>query len=696
MDLDRRRFITWSAGGALLLGFGDVALAAPFAHAAELSPWIRMDPDGSVVLISTVSDMGQGARTGQAQVLADELDVPWEKVRIEMAPDAEPFRLEGRMVTGGSQSIRLHWNVLRKAGATARAQLIAAGSELFGVAAHECDTELGFVCHTASGRKLAYHDLFIQAAAITPPADPPLKPADKRRYVGKSLPVVGTADRVNGRARYGIDVKLDGMLHATIRQCPTFGGTLASVDEAPAMAIPGVKKVVKLPNAVAVVADRTWTAFKASKALDPQWTLPQRRSSSIQMADQLKAAYDTGDVRSIPEDAAQKKAQLRKHFAAAARKVEATYEVPYLSHSPLEPMNATAHVTADKIELWAPTQFPTACRNAVAKALGRPVDQVDLHVTLMGGGFGRRLESDFAEFAALVAREVDAPVQVLWTREEDMTHDHYRPRAMLTYRVDLEPDGSIGGYEMIGAATDDQVLGGADPAPYRKLGVWAATQSNVAMGVPAGAWRSVDEYTTTFARESFIDECAHAAGQDPLEYRRKLLGDNARGLKVLSAAAERIGWGSPKPPGVGRGVAMLAGADWGTVVANAVEVVVVDGKIKVNRVVVAIDPGTIVNPQQVSAQVEGGVILGLSSALGEEVTVTDGKADQSNFNQYKLLRMRQAPVIEVILLETPDAPVGGVGEPPVPGNAPALVNAVFDATGKRARSLPLASAGFTI
>ncbi|HEY3813720.1 MAG TPA: molybdopterin cofactor-binding domain-containing protein [Caulobacteraceae bacterium] len=695
MDLDRRRFITWSAGGALLLGFGDVALAAP-ATAATLSPWIRMEPDGAVVLISTASDMGQGSRTGQAQVLADELDVPWENVRAEMAPDQDPFRLRGRLITGGSQSIRTRWDILRKAGATARAQLIAAGSARWGVAAGECNTEPGHVCHPATGRKLAYSDLFVEAAAIAPPADPPLKPAAERRYIGKSVPVIDTADRVNGRARYGIDVKLPGMLHATIRQCPTFGGTLASVDEAPAMAITGVTKVVKLPNAVAVIADRTWTAFKASKALDPQWTLPAKRSNSATMAEQLKAAYDTGDKQSIPADAVQKKAQLRKYFADATRKVEATYEVPYLSHSPLEPMNATARVTADKVEIWAPSQAPTSLRTAVAKALGRPVEQVDLHVTLIGGGFGRRLESDYAVLAALVARDVEAPVQLLWTREEDMTHDFYRPRAMLTYRVDLEPDGSIGGYEMIGAATNDQILGGADPAPYRKLTVWAATQSNVDTGVPAGAWRSVDEYTTTFGRESFIDECAHAAGQDPLDYRRNLLGDNARGLRVLNAAAERIGWGSPKPPGVGRGIAMLAGEDWRTVVANAVEVEVKDGKLKVNRVVVAIDPGTIVNPQQVSAQAEGGAVIGLSSALAEQVTVTDGKTDQTNFNLYKVLRMRQAPAIEVILLETPDAPVGGVGEPPVPGNAPALANAVFDATGRRIRSLPFSAAGFTI
>ena len=696
MNLDRRRFITWSTGGALLLGFGDPALAVSPVRAPALSPWIRLEPDGSVVLISTASDMGQGSRTGQAQVLADELDVPWEKVRVEMAPDQDPFRRNGRLSTGGSQSIRTRYDILRKAGATARAQLIAAGAARWGVDAATCETEPGYVRHTASGRKLSYRELLVQAASVTPPADPPLKPASQRRYVGKSLPVIDTADRVSGRARYGIDVKLPGMLHATIRQCPTFGGTLASVDEAPALAIPGVKKVVKLPNAVAVVADRTWTAFKASKALDPQWTTPDLRSSSQTLGDTLKAAYETGDMRSIPDDAAQKKAQLRKSFAAAARKVEATYEVPYLSHSPLEPMNATAQVDGGFVRVWAPTQSPTAVRTAVAKALEVPIESVDLTVTLIGGGFGRRLESDYAVLAALVAREIDAPVQLLWTREEDMTHDFYRPRAMLTYRVDLESDGSIGGYEVIGAATNDQILGGADPAPYRKLKVWAATQTSVKTGVPAGAWRSVDEYTTTFGRESFIDECAHAAGQDPLDYRRNLLGDNARGLKVLNAAAERIGWGSPKPPGVGRGIAMLAGEDWHTVCANAVEVEVKDGKLKVNRVVVAIDPGTIVNPQQVSAQAEGGVIIGLSSALGEQVTVTDGKTDQTNFNLYKVLRMRQAPAIEVILLETPDAPIGGVGEPPVPGNAPALANAVFDATGKRVRSLPFSTAGFTV
>ncbi len=689
--MDRRQFVTWSAGGALLLG---VPGAARSSGTGVLSEWIRLEPDGRAVLISTVSDMGQGSRTGQVQILADELDIAWDAITVEMAPDREPFLVHGELYTGGSRAIRDRWDRLRAAGATVRAQLVMAAAGRWGVAAETCQAELGVVRHPASGRSLGYGELASDAAGITPPSNPPLKAASARRYIGKPIAVLGMRDRVEGKATYGIDLRLPGMLRASIRQAPVFGATLVSVDEAPALATPGVRKVVKLPSAVAVVADNTWAAFQGVRALDPQWSLPRSRPNSAAIRDRLKAGFDAPSATVLPSDDGRKiRDQLRTGYAAAARKIEATYEAPYLSHAPLEPMNATAQVSAGKVEIWAPNQAQSAVVRDVAKALGRPVSQIVLHTSLIGGGFGRRLRTDYAVLAALVARETDAPVQLVWTREEDMTHDFYRPTGILTYRAALGPDGLPTGLEMVGATSDDTAFGSSGPRPYA-IAPFAATQTSVEAGIPVGAWRSVDASITVFAKESFLDECAHAVGDDPLAYRRRLLGSNVRARRVLDAAAAAIGWGSAAPPGVGRGLALLD--SWDTVTAHAVEVRVEGGSLKVLRMVVAADPGTVVNPQQARAQFEGGALMGLGAALGEQVTISDGRVDQTNFDGYRVLNMRQAPPVEVLLFETPDATIGGVGEPPVPGAAPALANAIFAATGQRIRTLPVSAAGMKI
>ncbi len=694
MNVDRRRFITWTTGGALLLALGDVAIAE--AEGADgLSPWFRLDPNGDVTIFTTVSDMGQGARTGQAQVLADELEVPWERVKAEIGQDRDPFRRNGSLQTGGSRSIRNRFDILRKAGATARAQLIAAAAARWGVKPEDCKAEQGFVSHLESRKRLSYGELAADAAKIAPPANPTLKTPAQWRYIGKPLPIPETPDRVNGKLKYGIDVKLPGMLYATIRQSPVYGGTLASVDEAPAMAIPGVKKVVRLPNAVVVVADKTWTAFKACRALDPKWTDPVEKLGSKDVEARLAAAFDDPKAEVVPQTGAAARTQLRAAYAAATRKLEATYDVAHLYHAPIEPMNTTARVTADKIELWSPTQVVTPTRRNVGKALGRPLEDVDLHVTRIGGGFGRRLQTDYAVYAALTARELPGvPVQLLWTREEDIAHDAYRSRGKLSMRAAIDADGGISGYEIVGAVTNDTFNGGADPGAYDRIKTWASTQTAVQTLIPMGAWRSVDDNPCCFVRESFIDECAHLVGADPLEYRRRLLAGNARGLKALNTVAGKIGWGSPKAPGVGRGLALLSG--WNTIVAHAIEVKVDADKLRVTRIVVAADPGVVVNPQQVQAMAEGGTLMGLSAALGEEMTFTDGRADQQQLNAYPLLRMRQAPPLEAIVLSTPEAGAGGMGEPPVPGVAPALANAIFDATGKRIRALPFKAAGFKI
>ena len=596
-------------------------------------------------------------------------------------------------MTGGSRSIRTRYTRLRRAGALARCQLTAAAARRWDVGVGECQAVLGQVRHAPSGRELSYGVLAAEAAMLPPPAgEPPLKTAAERRYVGKPLPMLGLADKTTGKARYGIDVRLPGMKFASLVQSPVFGADLESVDPAPARGIPGVIDVISLPKAAVVVAESSWAAIRGARALSPIWAGKEELLDTDAIAERLRAALASPKTRSEPAASDAVKATIRAAYAAAPRRLEATYELPFLSHSPLEPMNATAWVNPGKVEIWAPTQVQTRVRRDVSKALKRPVDDIVLHTTTIGGGFGRRLKTDYAVLAAEVASRLDGPVQLLWSREEDLTHDHYRPAAILTYRAALGDDGFPAGMEMVGATVNDESFDAAGPAPYG-FGPFVATQSWVSTGVPVGAWRSVDAAITNFAKESFIDECAHAAGKDPLAWRRALLGDNTRALRVLDAAAAAVGWDKPRAPGVGRGLAMLD--HWDTIVAHAVEVRMTGEKLAVTGIVVAADPGTVINPNLAGGQFEGGSLMGLSAALGEAVTIRGGAAVERNFDAYKLLRMRQAPPVEVILLETPGAKVGGVGEPPVPGVAPALANAIFAATGRRFRKLPLAASGLS-
>ncbi len=689
--IDRREFFTWTAGGVFLL---TTSVAAAAASDGTITPWIRIGSNRRVTLISTVSDMGQGSRTGQIQILADELDVAWDMVSVEMAPDAEPYLDEGELLTGGSRSIRIRYDLLRRAGATARTQLIEAAARRWGVQARECQASLGIVRHEASRRQLTFGDLAAEAASLPPPTDPLLKPISARTFIGKSMPMLGLEDKVCGRAQYGIDLRLPGMKRASLRQSPVFGGQLLAVNEAPALSVVGVRSVIRLPDAVVVVADSTWAAINGVRELRPSWSTAAPLLDTANITERLRAAYDGPTAESAPkENAAALKGSLRHDFASSRRRVEATYELPFLSHCALEPMNATAWVTPAKIEVWAPAQAQTAARRDIAKALSRPVGDVILHTTLLGGGFGRRLKTDYAVLAAVVASKVDGPVQLVWTREEDLTHDFYRPAGLLTYRAALDSTGLPTGCEAIGATINDTAFGGSGPAPYT-LGPFVATQTNVGANIPIGAWRSVDASITVFAKESFIDECATAAGSDPLDYRRRLLGDNHRALRVLNAAAETIGWSHPHQPGHGRGLAMLEA--WDTIVAHAIEVHVVDTRLRIVRIVVAADCGTVVNSGLARAQFEGGSLMGLSAAVGEAITISGGQVVQKNFDSYDLLTMRQAPPVEVVLLETPEAKIGGVGEPPVPGVAPALANAIFAATGRRLRKLPLSSQGLSL
>jgi CO/xanthine dehydrogenase Mo-binding subunit len=680
--VDRREFLMASVQGGLALALAPVSASAG-ADAPELSPWITLHPDGTVTLVTTSFEMGQGSRTGQAQILADELDVPWSAVRTVQATEREPYLRDGALYSGGSSTVSSRYERLRRAGAAVRAQLVAAAAQAWKVEPSACTARDGVVRHAGSGRHASYGSLAAAAARIVLPEPPALKPASERRYIGQSLPTLDQSDKVNGRARYGIDFRLPGMKFATLVQCPYFGGALEALDEGPARAMAGVRAVLRFKDAVAVVADTTWQAFQAAAQLQPRWAVQKRVADSQDISRMLAANIDapTAVVSPVKDGAgAAARGRLRAAYAAAARKHEASYEISYLAHATMEPMNATARPLPGGVEIWAPYQSPTFVRDEAAAICGVPKDKIVLHPLLMGGGFGRRLKGDYAGRAAQVALAYGDAVQVVWTREEDISHDFYRPAMRATLRAALPADGTITGYEVL-AATADDTTGGFRPAPY-VLRDYAATLANVKVGVPIGAWRSVDTGMATFAKECFIDECAHASGVAPLACRRVLLAGNARALRVLDACAAAIGSG----PGVG--FAMMD--DWDTLVAHAVQVEVKDGRVRVVRIVAAVDCGTAVNPQQVRAQFEGGALMALSAATGEKITLVHGRVAQRNFSDYPLLRMADAPQVDVVLLSSPDAPVGGVGEPPVPGIAPALANAVFAATGRRLRSLPMA------
>lgn len=696
-----RRFILLGGAGLTL---GIVAAAywrphpkAPDDHTA-LNAWISVLPDGATVVRVINADMGQGAQTGLAQLIADEMDADWSRLRVEMAPVIDAYVPKGGefggYYTGGSGSIRRHFDIFRQAGATARAMLIAAAARHLGIDPTQCSAESGRVIWRAGNRSFGYGELAEEAARLQIPTNVPLKSQAQWSLIGKPIPRLDIADKVNGRAEYGIDFVLDGMMVATVAQCPYFGGRLGSVDEKPALAISGVQHVVKLDGAVAVVAADFWTAKKGLEALSPQWVrAAEPITSDDAMFAQLHASTgaDGSNVASSPEGA-DTVARVEAAFRSAHKIVNADYRLPLLSHAPMEPMNATARVTAASCELWAPMQDQGDMREALAKALEIGTDAVVLHTTKLGGGFGRRLQTDYGVLAARVAKVVGKPVKLIWTREEDFTHDFYRPASVARVRAALDDAMMIRAIESVGATTNDTAIGGM----ATNYGVdLVVRQKNTKMEVPIGAWRSVDASITVFLLESLIDEIAHEAGMDPLAYRRKLLANNARALRVLDTVAQMANWGHA-PAGRFHGLAYFYSKGWKTSIAEIVELSVDGNKqIKLHNVFCAIDCGTPINPDSVSAQVQGGIILGLSSAIGEAITVKDGRVEQANFDAYSVLRLAEAPNIRVEVLDSPEEPVGGVGEPPVPPAAPALANALYAATGQRIRTLPLSKSGFT-
>jgi isoquinoline 1-oxidoreductase subunit beta len=690
LNVSRRQFLQASVVGTtgLLLGISyrpaGAAPLAPFQPNAFLS----LAPDGQVTIFVAKSEMGQGVRTALPQIVADELEADWAAVHVEQAL-AEPKY--GRMTTGGSSSVRQSYLPLRKAGAAAREMLVAAAASRWGVEAAACQAELGVVLHRASGRRLGYGELVAEAAQLSVPAEPRLKDPSRFRYIGKPIPRVDIPAKVTGSAVYGIDVRVPNMLVATVLRCPVVGGKVSTVDASAARAVPGVRRIVQLETAVAVVADATWPALRGRQALVVGWD------------EGAHAKLGQAALWSSLQDAVQSSGTTARHqgdvsgaLASSSRTLEASYRAPLLAHLTLEPQNCVADVRPDGCTLWAPTQVPDRARDVVAQLLGMSPERVVVHTTYLGGGFGRRLETDFVVEAVQLSKAVSAPVKVLWTLDDDFAHDFYRPLSAHQLRGALDPAGKPVAWlhrlavpsrspERLRNGIDEGALQGALQVPYAipNLEVQFAA---LATPVQLGAWRSVAHSYNAFAVESFVDELAHLAGKDALSFRRSLLGASPRHLRVLDLVAQKAGWGKPMPRGRGRGLAVHE--SFGSVVAEVVEVVAEKEGFRVERVVCAVDCGTVVNPNTVEAQVEGGVTFGLSAALREAITIDAGRTVQTSLAEYGPLRMRDAPRVEVHLVKT-DEPPGGIGEPGVPPVAPAVANAVFAATGKRLRQLPL-------
>jgi isoquinoline 1-oxidoreductase beta subunit len=708
LAVTRRALLTGglAAGAGLTIGFwfppgSRRRAAAQQAGAFAPNQWLRIDRDGLVTIVNSVPEMGQGTLTAMAMIVADELDADWGRVRVEQAP-ANPA-LYANPVTrsqsyGGSRGIRDHLETWRKAGAAAREMLRQAAAQEWGVAESEVDTEPGVVVHRPTGRRLPYGQLVDRARQLPVPQSPRLKTPEQFRYIGKEgVARLDVPRKTDGKAVYGVDVKVPGMLVASIERCPVFGGAVKSFDAAAAKAVPGVKHVVQVTHGVAVVADGFWPALKGRRALKVEWDEgPLARLSSAQM----EREHQT--LAKQPGLVARKDGDVDKALGGGGTVLEATYRVPFLAHACMEPMNCAAHVTADGCEVWAPTQNPGGTQAVAAKISGLPPAKVVVTTTLLGGGFGRRGEVDFVIDAVETSRAVGAPVKVMWTREDDVQHDFYRPATYNVLRAALDARGGpvAWAHRIVGPGISSQrgrvpagrvdptAVAGARDFPYDVPNVLVEWKEKD-FGVPVGFWRSVGSSQNTFVTESFVDELAHAAGKDPWEFRRGLLGRSPRHRAVLDLAASKAGWGSPLPAGRARGIAVAF--SYGSYAAHVAEVSIEpEGKVRVHRMVCAIDCGIAVYPDQVRAQMEGGAIYALTALLYGRITLDRGRVQQSNFHDYPMLRIGEAPVVETHIVNSGEAP-GGLGEPGVPSVAPAVCNALYVLTGKRIRALPISA-----
>ena len=688
------------AGGGLVLGFGLGGCSKPAAIGAGGQPiaWLRIAGDNTITVLVDKSEMGQGVYTALTQLLAEELGIALETIRIEAAPVGAVYtnNLLGAQITGGSTSVRDAWEKLRKAGAQARGMLVQAAATQWGVAPDTLKVDAGAV---VNGRqRLTFGELAEAAAKLPVPTEVTLKPAKEFTMIGKPAKRLDTASKLDGSAIYGIDVKLPGMLHGAFVQCPTLGGKLASFDATDAKAMPGVKDVVGTDNGVVVIADHYWQAYKALGTVKIEWDAGANAALDNEAirARLRKAAARTG--RAVRNDG-----NAANALKGAAKVVRATYELPMLAHATLEPQCCTADVRADAVDLYAPTQTQTIAQATAAAAAGLKPEQVKIHTTLLGGGFGRRLEVDFIAASIIASKAVGKPVKVIWSREQDMTHDTYRPPAFDTVAGGLDASGKLIAWKfdltgpsitarmfppVVETAIDPFAIEAAANYPYDVPNV-AVNYNREEVGIDVGYWRSVSHALNCFVAECFMDELASAAGKDPYAFRAALLDKQPRFKRVLDEAASRAGWGKA-PAGHHQGIALMEG--YGTYMAQVAEVSMTDGKLTIHRITCVVDCGQMVNPNIVDQQIEGSILFGLTAALWGDITLVRGEVQQRNFDSYRMLRLPETPRIDVHLLESSEAP-GGVGEPGTAVIGPALANAIFAATGRRLRSLPISKQG---
>ena len=696
--LSRRDFLAigGAAGAGLVIGF----YLPHGASRKEFAPdaYLKITPDGKITIVVARSEMGQGVRTSLPMILAEELEVDWKQISIEQAGASTLF---GDQTTGGSASIKSTWDPMRKAGASAREMLISAAALEWGVPRSACKAQSGAVWRSGTSASLSYGALAGRAATLPIPSDPPLKQAKDYKIVGQRIARLDTPSKVNGTAQYGIDFRLPGMKYAVLARCPVFGGKVGSFDDKDSRRISGVSYVGKISDAaVAVVADSVWGAMEGRRVLNLTWDEgPNKDLNSAAIYASLKSAasgkaaslYSVGDVSKI-----------------SGRRIEAEYQLPFMAHAPMEPGNTTAYFQGTKCELWSPTQVPQDVRDSVAAALGLDPDQVKVNVTLLGGGFGRRLEHDYGVEAALVSKAINGPVQVVWTREDDMRNSTYRPASY--HKLSAVLDGSgwpvAFSHRIVMPSINAQkgMVPAGEPDPEVKdEASFTYSFPNTSIEyvqtetpVPLGWMRSVNALQVGFAQESFLDELAVAGGKDPLALRLHLLAKDetigpwstARMRGVLQLAADKAGWGKPLAAGRYRGIACFG--CFSTYAAQVVEISMENNRPRVQRVVSAVDCGQVVNPAILEQQIQGGVIFALGNALHAQITIDKGRVVQGNFDDYAPLRMNEAPVVEPHYVESSEAPTG-IGEPPIPPVAPALCSAIYAATKKRIRALPVES-----
>jgi isoquinoline 1-oxidoreductase beta subunit len=701
--LSRRAFLSSSAtaGAGLIIGFHLPARATTAAQDFSPNAYLRITPDNKITIVVARSEMGQGVWTSLPMILAEELEVGLNQISIEQAGASTVY---GDQSTGGSDSVRSTWDPMRKAGAQAREMLISAAAEQWGVSGDDCKAENGFIVHSFTGKKASYGELAIAAGQFAAPQDPPLK-SGGYKLIGKSTARVDTPSKVNGAAVYGIDFRVPGMKHAVLARCETVGGKIANFDASAARQVPGVSFVDKISDsAVAVVADSTWNALKGRRALKVTWDDSANRN--------LDSAAIYAGLRNADDSKPTKFFTVGDVSSATGKKIEAAYQLPFMAHAPMEPGNCTAHFRGTECHIWAPTQVPQDCRDAVAKTLGLKPEQVKVDITLLGGGFGRRLEHDYAVEAALVSKALNAPVKVTWTREDDMRCSTYRPVSLHKLSATLGDDGYPLAFthRIVGPSINgqkgSQPVNGVDSDfpdeasflyPIPSVSLESVTTETP---VPLGWMRSVYALQMAFASESFIDELAAAAGKDPLAYRLHLLAkdveikyfdtswNTARLRNVLKLAAMKAGWDKTLAEGHARGIACFG--CFSTYAAGVVEISMENDQPRVQRVVSVVDCGQVVNPNILEQQIQSAVIYGLTNALRAQITIDKGRVVQGNFDEYQPLRMNEAPKIEAYFVPSAQPPTG-VGEPPLPPIAPALCNAIFAATKKRIRALPVES-----